>query len=260
MGSIMLKGVGITKNPRAALVWFLKAAAQGSAYAEKMLGDAYSKGLGVEKDYTTAATWYRKAATHRDTTVEGFLLPPLFPDLEPTVGPEDAEAHRMLGMAYLHTGEHKKALKHFLTAAREGDLFGCYNVACLYEDGLGVPRSGNEAFRWYQAAARRGVGQAQCNLGRVIVGNSTRKEMIRLGYAWLLLASESDDPEARKKSRGTIDQLASRMEPGEVEKARALAEWLPYAPKKALRKPPVLLSDQRCVPRKLRVPTRTTCA
>ncbi|MBR5640063.1 MAG: sel1 repeat family protein [Muribaculaceae bacterium] len=41
---------------------FTKAANQGNAYAQFMLGDYYNEGKGVKKNYKKAAQWYKKAA------------------------------------------------------------------------------------------------------------------------------------------------------------------------------------------------------
>jgi TPR repeat protein len=43
--------------------WYQKAAAQGNAGAENMIGWLYQFGLGVPRDYAAAAFWYQKAAT-----------------------------------------------------------------------------------------------------------------------------------------------------------------------------------------------------
>jgi len=43
-------------------MWFLKAAEQGDAEAQKNLGRMYFKGEGVTRDYAEAEKWYRKSA------------------------------------------------------------------------------------------------------------------------------------------------------------------------------------------------------
>jgi TPR repeat protein len=43
-------------------MWFRKAADQGDAVAQFLLGDQYAKGEGVSQDYAEAMTWFRKAA------------------------------------------------------------------------------------------------------------------------------------------------------------------------------------------------------
>ena len=46
--------------------WLRKAADQGTAIAQRLMGDLYRDGEGVRKDAALAAEWYRKAATQDD--------------------------------------------------------------------------------------------------------------------------------------------------------------------------------------------------
>ena len=50
------------KQPDKAFKWYLKAAEQGSAIAQCIVGICYSKGKGVEKDEKAAFEWFLKAA------------------------------------------------------------------------------------------------------------------------------------------------------------------------------------------------------
>ena len=50
------------KDFATALVWFRKAADQGQAIAQLILGAMYAEGEGVPKDDQQALYWYRKAA------------------------------------------------------------------------------------------------------------------------------------------------------------------------------------------------------
>jgi hypothetical protein len=53
---------GLIKDPREAVSWYRKAAAQGEARAQSSLGWAYRHGLGVKEDLEKAVEWWRKAA------------------------------------------------------------------------------------------------------------------------------------------------------------------------------------------------------
>ena len=54
--------MGVTKDYREAVKWYLKAAAQGESSAMLNLGNCYSLGKGVSEDQSEAIKWYRKAA------------------------------------------------------------------------------------------------------------------------------------------------------------------------------------------------------
>lgn len=55
---------GYGRSPEMAAKWLEKAAVQGNAYAQLILGDMYEDGRGVEKNLKVAADW-REKASHR---------------------------------------------------------------------------------------------------------------------------------------------------------------------------------------------------
>jgi eukaryotic-like serine/threonine-protein kinase len=63
LGSLYAMGAdGVPQDNDEAFVWFQKAANQGSAKAQKNLGEMYLFGRGHERDYRQAMFWYAKAA------------------------------------------------------------------------------------------------------------------------------------------------------------------------------------------------------
>lgn len=61
LGSMYLKGNGVKKNPKLALKWFEKAAAQNNAMAQLKLGFMYEDGTGVKQDKKKARVLYEIA-------------------------------------------------------------------------------------------------------------------------------------------------------------------------------------------------------
>ena len=55
-------GRGVTQDYTEAVMWFRKAADQGDAVAELLLGNHYAFGNGVPQDYSEAMSWFRMAA------------------------------------------------------------------------------------------------------------------------------------------------------------------------------------------------------
>ena len=49
-------------------------------------------------------------------------------------------------------------------AAEQSDVDAQFNLAILYEKGLGVPQDSEEATNWYRLAAEQGDVDAQFNL------------------------------------------------------------------------------------------------
>ena len=62
LGSCYHNGQGVEKSYTEAAKWLRKAAEQGLAESQYMLGSCYYKGRGIEKSYTEAAKWCSKAA------------------------------------------------------------------------------------------------------------------------------------------------------------------------------------------------------
>jgi hypothetical protein len=56
------KGLGVPQDYAKAVKWYRKAAEQGNADVQVILGVVYHNGEGVPQDYSEAAKWYRKAA------------------------------------------------------------------------------------------------------------------------------------------------------------------------------------------------------
>ena len=55
-------GHGVTQNFTEAMKWYRKAADQGNANAQAMVGMMYEKARGVPESFTKALKWYRMAA------------------------------------------------------------------------------------------------------------------------------------------------------------------------------------------------------
>uniref|UniRef100_UPI00260B7424 tetratricopeptide repeat protein n=1 Tax=uncultured Neisseria sp. TaxID=237778 RepID=UPI00260B7424 len=54
-------GLGVRQDDAQAVQWYRRAAEQGHAQAQVLLGVMYENGQGVRQDYAQAAQWYRRA-------------------------------------------------------------------------------------------------------------------------------------------------------------------------------------------------------
>jgi len=62
LGMMYEKGLGIDKNIKRAVAWYLKAAKKGHINSQYQLGQLYVSGEGVRQDMNTAKKWFHKAA------------------------------------------------------------------------------------------------------------------------------------------------------------------------------------------------------
>jgi localization factor PodJL len=137
LGSRLLDGRGVARDPAAAIRWFEKAAAQGLAQAQFRLGSIYEKGLGVARDADKARDCYEKAATAGHVRAMHNLAVMLAEGVE---GKPDYAA----------------AAQWFRRAADYGVRDSQYNLAILYARGLGVAQNLGQSHVWFDLAARQG--------------------------------------------------------------------------------------------------------
>jgi len=69
------------------------------------------------------------------------------------------------GVAAYEAGNLPLAVKEFRAAAEKGDGDCQYNLALMYEKGIGVTKDEKEAVVWYRKSAEQGNSNAQFNLG-----------------------------------------------------------------------------------------------
>ena len=150
IGEMYRRGQGVTKDDFVALSWYQKAAEQGYADAQTILGQSYLLGGGgVSTDYDKAAFWNRKAAEQGDIA-----------------------AQCMMGMQYqLGYGvpmDYSEAARWTRRAAEQG-FWAAYNaLGDIYETGgPGLSKDIEEAKRYYRIAADHGVEIAKENLERL---------------------------------------------------------------------------------------------
>lgn len=96
-GGLYHDGKGVPQDYAHARQWFLKAAAQEFADAERYLGDFYLHGLGVEHDARQALYWFRRAVDHGSVIALGRLG--MMYHLGTGVPRDSVEAHKWYNLA-----------------------------------------------------------------------------------------------------------------------------------------------------------------
>jgi uncharacterized protein DUF3857/Sel1 repeat-containing protein/transglutaminase superfamily protein len=160
LGMMFEGGLGVERDHREAMHWFLKAAEQGDIYSQTHLGYLYDEGIGVERDSKLAAEWYGKAADR------GL-----------------AYAQMSLGLMYANGRgvplDYAKAVFWLRNAAERNDTRAQYNLGWAYESGSGVPQDRAQAIEWYRKAARAGEPQARARLAGLNAGDSFWESLLR---------------------------------------------------------------------------------
>ena len=132
-----LDGVGLEKDPDAALLFAKDASGKGSSWADFFLGRMYFYGDGIEVDYRNSFRHYKRAA--KDYPV----------------------VYLQLGhMYYEGMGVKKnelKAFRSYVIAAEKGVAHGYFSIGHCYDHGIGVCQDISKAFNYYKLASRYGV-------------------------------------------------------------------------------------------------------
>lgn len=61
--------------------------------------------------------------------------------------------------------DYNQAFNWFEKAAKQGHIESAHNIGLLYEKGRGAPKDYKQAVNWYKRAAAAGYGDSQLNLG-----------------------------------------------------------------------------------------------
>lgn len=88
------------------------------------------------------------------------------------------------------------AAKYYRKAADRGNVAAQYNLAYLYENGLGVARDLKQAAIWYRRAALQGDAEAQNNLGALYATGGGVPRSDAEAVSWYRLAANQNNADA----------------------------------------------------------------
>jgi len=241
LGIMFAKG-GAPKDQAEAVRWYRKAAEQGHAKGQYLLGYILALGRGVRPDSAEALRWVRKSAE------QGYSYAELEFGLMCVMGDNNVPKDATEGLArirkaaeqgnvqaqaslahFLHTGQgvpkdRAEALKWYRKAAEQAWAPTQCTFAKMFADGDGVPKDLAEARQWYRKAADQGDSQAQLNLGMMFADGMGVPTNTVNAYMWFDLAA----------ARGLRDavtnraRMESQMTPDEIAEAKRLsAQFVP---------------------------------
>jgi TPR repeat protein len=98
------------------------------------------------------------------------------------------------GIAAYQANDLPLAYKEFRASADEGHADSQFNVALMFEKGIGVEKDEKQAVEWYRKAALQGNGAAQFNLGVLYENGRGTKVDFAKANEWYRKASMQGDP------------------------------------------------------------------
>lgn len=175
LGNLYYNGVGVPRNLDQAVELFRRSAEQGYVFAINNLGICYEEGHGVVRDLAFATSLYQRAA-------------------------ELGSVNAMNNLGYIkmlqQQFESAKELLH--EASNRGSVDALYNIAQLYEKGLGTTPSIDLAVKYYQRAADLGHARAQKQIGDILYSGAEGVEQDRVQAAhYYYLSAVQGVPDAQ---------------------------------------------------------------
>lgn len=165
IGTLYDSGNGVPRDHVVAADWYRKAAAQGIGRAAYALGLMYEAGDGVPNDRARAVRYFRQALTSGIAAARPHLAAlgnsterirnDKVADKEPAKDNGMEEFNRAQELLLESTPEALPAAIALLReAAGKGDTAAAYNLGYCYENGIGTKADQQQAYAWYERAAR----------------------------------------------------------------------------------------------------------
>ncbi len=191
-------------------------AANGSAVAQRILGSLYVRGSGVTADPVKAVEWYRKASSGGDLEAKVALSRLLETGRGVTANPAEGvallreaaaggllTAQQNLAQRLENGGGIKKdeaeAALWYRRAAEKGDMASQEKLAEFLARGRGVTKNEAEALEWYKKAGEKGSAESSWQAAQAYFrGRGTAKDEAA-GMEWLKRAAARNHTEAKKE-------------------------------------------------------------
>ncbi len=196
IGELHELGLGLERNPKAAMIWYRRAALAGDVESRARLGLMLidSQAIGSMEE---GVELVQKAASQGDPfgqfalgqlQLQGLGVPldedGAFRSLVAAAQHQVPAANRLLGKLYLEGRlvhrDPVMAANLLTEAARVGDVAAQTELGILYRDGKGVEPDAREAAYWLERAVERGDAEAMGNLGDLLLhGDEQIKNVTR---------------------------------------------------------------------------------
>ena len=217
LGILYEQGQGVPQDYSEAAKWYAKAGDSGESLAQFRLGTLYESGQGIPQDYEQAARWYQKAAEQEGAAAE--------PEDPGSQGNSVVNAQLFLGSLYAQAHQnYEEAAKWYRKAADHGDHDAEVLLGKMYATGQGLPRDYTEAVNWFRKAAMQGDPEAQLSLAAMYAGGQGVARDFVQAYAWANMAAVASADDTQKRANALREKVAPRLNPAQMEQARNLVE------------------------------------
>ena len=197
------------ENYEEAFIWYERAAEHGHSKARFCLANMYMAGKGTEVDYQEAVRWYQLAA--KDGIPDAQFMMGEFLRVGKVIPQDLAEAKRWYELASRNgTSQAQERLNQMKEGIGTKPSPGPIKNAVFYKDiqhipkeqlmseGLGYflgdtrPQDFKQAAVYVEAAAQKGLVDAQYMIGKMYMGGQGVAQNYEKAFSWLKKAAEQD--------------------------------------------------------------------
>lgn len=198
---------GLKADPARALDILNKAAKDGSAAAERQLGQIFENGLGGQKkDIKSAAEHYAKAANGNDGVAQlwlgnaaqnGVLSDKGVEKAKAAQGKPASEQPKLEADDIVIQPSPAGALNMYRLAAQNNQPLALYYVGLFYENGAVVDKDANKAFALVQRAAQSNIPAAQFKLASYYQNGVGVAQDVVAAAGWYQRSAEAGLPQGK---------------------------------------------------------------
>ena len=211
------------ESERVALVRLIERAEKGDADASLALSQWYSEESGRSEEVTSTES---KEKTRREESLRWLRI-------ASRQGHELAEQYLLQGAGNTaavanENSELPAELAELLKLASQGDTSAQFDVALMYDAGLGVSQDKELSASWLRKVADQNDTEAQFYLGAMCAqGQSVARDYVK-AYTWLAVAVDQAVDQNRVQVFSERDTLEKKMTAAEIANAKRRARaWLP---------------------------------
>ena len=215
-----LVGIGTPIDRNAAAKWLRLSAEKGNTQAQFSFGQACARGEIVAQDHVEAIRWFRLAAAKNNPDAE-LSLSHAYRD-GVGVRADEKESHRWLRLSALHghpvaqadygliifeedkPASHAESAEWLRKSADQGKPSAMFNLAIMYQRGLGVPKDRITALAWFMVSELDGDDKIREEVKKVLASVSPIDRRTALVQTKTLISQLKISPIYSEGSR-TID-------------------------------------------------------
>ena len=190
VGYMLERGIGAPASAADAVQWYRRAADQNHDEGLFNMGRAYEQGIGIPRDMAQARSFYERAVAVGSRTAREALAA-LGRAPTPWANGLDEEFRR--GSASYKSRDFAGAARIFLSLAQRGHAPSQLQIGYQLANAEGVARNDVAAADWYRKAAEQGYPPAQNNLALFYeIGRGVREDWLQAAR-WYRASAEQNN-------------------------------------------------------------------